>query len=1679
MYSQRLKLARKRREEQKVFEALESKHKREERRERNKENDRGARDRKRKATEKGTSGDVTTKKSSHKSKRSEEESSQEDSSDEDTELPKGKRQRRPAPKNSGRTSSYRADRGGSKSRSKSQKSRNNSRETSEESSSEDSDSDEESSSKMRRKRDHRRSNKSRKSSWSDEEQSTSRKGWKRASHKSSKRKKSSRELDSDEDDDDSDLGASKKSDSQQSQNNRRAIRKALDSDDTCSDGGSGKEPAKSRSKKRDSHRSHGSQRAIKGEYSTDDNSDQWLSKRHSKKSDSQGSHDRRIANRNALDSDSDDDSGQRASKRHSIRPKKYDGQGSRNSRRAGKRSENGDSSSDGAKRHSKHTKHTYSQQSQSSRLASREALDSDFDDHSDRGPSTGHLKKTDSQQSHQSWKGKRELDHDDDSNRKSIYQNSQRARKSNKETDSEDSSEERSQPRPRRGKAMAKSCSSRSKPVSTKNQPYESPDSDDTDFDPQDRSNRNRRLGSAKNESSPQAKVKKAHDKDKDKDKEMNSDEESSVQSVSSRDESKQTKKPKHEKSASARTVFPLDSDSDERKSGDQASAGKHRRAVKKVMANDLSDESGDEQRAVSKLDKKKAPANPLQAVERERENVSQMQHRGRNFVGGGDLWDDDDDNGNSQIDRRPITAPAAHSTESRASISGRPRAAKADVGEMENVGSGKNGASSSPCKNDDVVADQHKAKGRIEEHEQYPTLGNPYFGPFDNVPLKLVNKQDARSDHKVPAALARYLPPFQREGIQFLYNAVVNNYGAILGDDMGLGKTMQIIALISALLGKTGTTMDEDILKERKAKRKEVEKELGNWENSALLGQCGFEGRNKRLAEYKEKLGLPEIVPILLIVPAVVVDNWDGEIMQFSKIEVEKFRESDTREEALKGIELGSAEVLLCGHPLFGAKKHFEEILKFPWNLVVVDEFHLFKNGKSNNAKNLRILAKRHNCPIIGLTGTPMPNCFDELHNLVDLVQPKVLGTLKQFNNRIGKPMKKARAVDATQDVKAQGEDKRLELNKKLQPLYIARKKQDVLSQLPKKTEHVVLCELSELQKKTYEHIRNLPDFVLVRGSSAPCDCGVNINYFERYLRLQTPEDKIAFQKENEFIKRGKCHYREPQEEDKGMSVMWRKQHPDGTQCKRCPSCVLLPCLSKLYQLSSHLTLLQYEKPGNKAAVDSEHEEDLNREFAKISFPDDVLPELPGASYERCDQLLQGVQHFAMSGKMKKLHSLLQDIHHEKGRVLIFSYSVRMLDIIARYLDNEAKRFLRIDGKTPGKDRQGLVKQFQTDSKYFCFLLSTRAAGVGLNLTAANNVIIFDAEWNPAHDEQAQDRAYRIGQSKDVTVYRLVAQGTIEELKYLRQIYKLHLRQETFRSAEGSEAAPRSFLGVDKDTKRKGELFGAENLLSFSKDSSFLSRVWKTDKGIVAGTSTAIANAWEKGEAMMQEETEQLIRSQLEGAAKAAKKAAFDHKAFFDQGRARPANREGQMGGETQAVDDFVERGQPKQVPVPNDSDSDDSDADNHFDASDARNNENTSALGPDNVTKVASCGTTVQGASGSPPSDRELIETKTKVKPQVTKSFQQANAKSGRVSNADKPKSDEGTNPLGRVGIPDPHNDLRNNNPVNNQERQRLLQSMNKKKNFLLCGIPSQQVSGRHTTFSKANVFQPNSSN
>ncbi|KAF4528012.1 hypothetical protein B566_EDAN002195, partial [Ephemera danica] len=145
-------------------------------------------------------------------------------------------------------------------------------------------------------------------------------------------------------------------------------------------------------------------------------------------------------------------------------------------------------------------------------------------------------------------------------------------------------------------------------------------------------------------------------------------------------------------------------------------------------------------------------------------------------------------------------------------------------------------------------------------------------------------------------------------------------------------------------------------------------------------------------------------------------------------------------------------------------------------------------------------------------------------------------------------------------------------------------------------------------------------------------------------------------------------------------------------------------------------------------------------------------------------------------SGKMQVVRSLLKIWHKQGHRVLLFTQGRQMMCILENFIQEEGYKYLKLDGTTSIAARQPLITEYNTNPEHFVFLLTTKVGGLGVNLTGADRVVIFDPDWNPATDTQARERAWRIGQERQVTIYRLVTAGTIEEKIYHRQIFKQFL---------------------------------------------------------------------------------------------------------------------------------------------------------------------------------------------------------------------------------------------------------------------------------------------------------------
>lgn len=195
-----------------------------------------------------------------------------------------------------------------------------------------------------------------------------------------------------------------------------------------------------------------------------------------------------------------------------------------------------------------------------------------------------------------------------------------------------------------------------------------------------------------------------------------------------------------------------------------------------------------------------------------------------------------------------------------------------------------------------------------------------------------------------------------------------------------------------------------------------------------------------------------------------------------------------------------------------------------------------------------------------------------------------------------------------------------------------------------------------------------------------------------------------------------------------------------------------------------------------------------LSAKVPPSKFPVTSMLPAPGSNKGRYTKIqVPSMRRFVTdSGKLAELDRLLKRLKEGGHRVLLYFQMTRMIDLMEEYLTYRNYKYCRLDGSTKLEDRRDTVAAFQSSPEIFVFLLSTRAGGLGINLTSADTVIFYDSDWNPTIDSQAMDRAHRLGQTRQVTVYRLITRGTIEE-----RIRKRALQKEEVQRVVISGGAP------------------------------------------------------------------------------------------------------------------------------------------------------------------------------------------------------------------------------------------------------------------------------------------------
>ena len=399
---------------------------------------------------------------------------------------------------------------------------------------------------------------------------------------------------------------------------------------------------------------------------------------------------------------------------------------------------------------------------------------------------------------------------------------------------------------------------------------------------------------------------------------------------------------------------------------------------------------------------------------------------------------------------------------------------------------------------------------------------------------------------------------------------------------------------------------------------------------------------------------------PALVIAPASVTRNWLRETERFAPGLLPVLIASRTDTALLP--QLGTGDLALVSYgllPFIG-----EELEAMEWATIVIDEAQAIKNSATKRAKIVQNLQGDFK---LATTGTPIENHLGELWSLFRFLNPGLLSSKAGFNDKYNKPI--ARDGD---------EDRRNALKNLVKPFILRRRKDEVLTELPPKTEILLEVNLSEEEKALYEAMR----------------------------RQAVKEIAQADEQQKRFT--------------------------------------VLAQLTKLRQAACHPRLV---RPNSRLGS------------AKLELVGDTLLEI------------------------------LEGGH----KALIFSQFVKHLKIVENWVKGQGIAYQYLDGSTPGAKREESVNAFQ-NGEGEVFLISLKAGGTGLNLTEADYVLHLDPWWNPAAEDQASDRAHRIGQQRPVTVYRFVSQGTIEE-----QIIALHAEKRDLADQILSGTGNAGQLGVDE----------------------------------------------------------------------------------------------------------------------------------------------------------------------------------------------------------------------------------------------------------------------------------------
>ena len=662
----------------------------------------------------------------------------------------------------------------------------------------------------------------------------------------------------------------------------------------------------------------------------------------------------------------------------------------------------------------------------------------------------------------------------------------------------------------------------------------------------------------------------------------------------------------------------------------------------------------------------------------------------------------------------------------------------------------------------------------------------SPMFGvsSVERPIAKLGGEEDLDLTHdKDPGPGVEYkLRGYQLEGVNWLTWNWYNKRSCILADEMGLGKTIQSIGFLT---------------KVQRIPRAHVRGPFLIVAPLSLVSQ--WESETKEWA--------PDI--------NVVVYHGSADARDFLvKNEfyyTDQFESKETAKD-LKKKHITKFEVLITTYEV--VLKDVNVLSKIQWKALIVDEAHRLKNIKSKLFEDL-MSVPREFCLL--LTGTPLQNSTEELWALLHFCDPISFASRDEFIGKFGQ------LQDAEQVAN---------LHTVLRPYLLRRVKEDVvLSKIQWKA--LIVDEahrLKNIKSKLFEDLMSVPREFCLLLTGTPLQ-----NSTEELWALLHFCDPISFASRDEFI--GKFGQLQDAEQVANLHTVLRpyllRRVKEDVEKALPPKeetileVSLTPIQKQFYKAiydRNTAFLFKGAKPSNAPSlmnVVMELRKCCNHPFLIRGAEDRIIDDaaenekkafsgnnksftLP-VDYAK----LTGEQLVKSSGKFVLLSKLLPKLFSGGHKVLIFSQMVRVLDLLQELLQLNHYRYERLDGSTSASARNAAVDRFRRESfKRFVMLLSTRAGGLGLNLTAADTVIIFDSDWNPQNDLQAMARAHRIGQTRSVRVYRLLTAKTYEMHMFHSASLKLGLDRAVLahqrQNADSEESSTKRKSKAEREEQAK-----------------------------------------------------------------------------------------------------------------------------------------------------------------------------------------------------------------------------------------------------------------------------------